>query len=427
MDFGGIGYGGGVHGSGVSVPPSLDLGGAYEGQIGDTNFVVRHINRATWVTPDYYDNLTSLGVGAYGTVCSAEDTRTGLNVAIKKLQRPFEVDAKHALRVYREIKLLRFFEHENAIGLLDLFHAVAPGADTQEVYIVTELMGSDLHRVIQSQVLGEDLVQFIGYQILRALVYVHSANIIHRDIKPSNIAINSDCDVKLLDFGLSRTDADGGMTGYVATRWYRAPEIMLNWGSYTKAMDMWSVGCILAELMTGRPLFPGQDHMDHLNKICLLLGKPGPAIISSIDSAWAAEYVISLPEMPAQDFAVMFPRLPAPLVDLLKHLLTWDPAARYTAQEAIRHPFFEAYHDPDDEPVVEVPFDDSFESTDLTIAQLRLMVMEEVAEAQIVQARLQAELQLQARQQEAILMQEQAAQQAAQLPMMAIGAQLPDI
>ena len=122
--------------------------------------------------------------------------------------------------------------------------------------MVTPLMDLDLGNIIKIQKLTDDQVKFIIYQIMRGLKYIHSAGIIHRDLKPSNLAVNEDCDLKILDFGLARpTDAE--MTGYVATRWYRAPEIMLNWMHYSQTVDIWSVGCIMAELLTGRPLFPG--------------------------------------------------------------------------------------------------------------------------------------------------------------------------
>ena len=129
--------------------------------------------------------------------------------------------------------------------------------------MVTPLMDLDLGNIIKIQKLTDDQVKFIIYQIMRGLKYIHSAGIIHRDLKPSNLAVNEDCDLKILDFGLARpTDAE--MTGYVATRWYRAPEIMLNWMHYSQTVDIWSVGCIMAELLTGRPLFPGDDRKSDL-------------------------------------------------------------------------------------------------------------------------------------------------------------------
>lgn len=121
-----------------------------------------------------------------------------------------------------------------------------------------------MHRVIRTQDLSDDHCQYFIYQTLRALKAMHSANVLHRDLKPSNLLLNANCDLKVCDFGLARSaasqeDNSGFMTEYVATRWYRAPEIMLTFKEYTKAIDVWSVGCILAEMLSGKPLFPGKD------------------------------------------------------------------------------------------------------------------------------------------------------------------------
>ncbi|XP_029051199.1 mitogen-activated protein kinase p38b-like isoform X3 [Osmia bicornis bicornis] len=217
------------------------------------------INRTEWEVPERYQMLTPVGSGAYGQVCSAVDTTTGQKVAIKKLARPFQ-SAVHAKRTYRELRMLKHMNHENVIGLLDVFHPSSSLEDFQHVYLVTHLMGADLNNIVRTQKLSDDHVQFLVYQILRGLKYIHSAGIIHRDLKPSNIAVNEDCELKILDFGLARP-TENEMTGYVATRWYRAPEIMLNWMHYNQTVDIWSVGCIMAELLTGRTLFPGTDHI----------------------------------------------------------------------------------------------------------------------------------------------------------------------
>ncbi|KAK3865976.1 hypothetical protein Pcinc_028453 [Petrolisthes cinctipes] len=144
-------------------------------------------------------------------------------------------------------------------------------------------MGADLNNIIKTQKLTDDHVQFLIYQVLRGLKYIHSAGIIHRDLKPSNIAVNEDCELKILDFGLARP-TESEMTGYVATRWYRAPEIMLNWMHYNQTVDIWSVGCIMAELLTGRTLFPGADHIQQLNLIMELLGTPPQEYLTRITS-----------------------------------------------------------------------------------------------------------------------------------------------
>jgi p38 MAP kinase len=168
---------------------------------------------------------------------------------------------------------------------------------------VTELLGTDLHRLLTSRPLEKQFIQYFLYQILvcsvtlftpqsisyptdnsqRGLKYVHSAGVVHRDLKPSNILINENCDLKICDFGLARIQ-DPQMTGYVSTRYYRAPEIMLTWQKYDVEVDIWSTGCIFAEMLEGKPLFPGKDHVHQFSIITELLGTPPDDVIETICS-----------------------------------------------------------------------------------------------------------------------------------------------
>ncbi|KAJ4927603.1 hypothetical protein JOQ06_015329 [Pogonophryne albipinna] len=222
-------------------------------------FYRQELNKTVWEVPERYQNLSPVGSGAYGSVCSVYDLKTCQKIAVKKLSRPFQ-SIIHAKRTYRELRLLKHMKHENVIGLLDVFTPATCLEEFNDVYLVTHLMGADLNNIVKCQKLTDDHVQFLIYQILRGLKYIHSADIIHRDLKPSNLAVNEDCELKILDFGLAR-HTDDEMTGYVATRWYRAPEIMLNWMHYNMTVDIWSVGCIMAELLTGQTLFPGTDRI----------------------------------------------------------------------------------------------------------------------------------------------------------------------
>uniref|UniRef100_A0A8C6LKF0 mitogen-activated protein kinase n=1 Tax=Nothobranchius furzeri TaxID=105023 RepID=A0A8C6LKF0_NOTFU len=312
-------------------------------------FYRQDLNKTTWEVPERYQNLSPVGSGAYGSVCSAYDVKTGLRVAVKKLSRPFQ-SIIHAKRTYRELRLLKHMKHENVIGLLDVFTPGKSLTEFEDVYMVTHLMGADLNNIVKCQKLTDDHVQFLIYQILRGLKYIHSADIIHRDLKPSNLAVNEDCELKILDFGLAR-HTDDEMTGYVATRWYRAPEIMLNWMHYNMTVDIWSVGCIMAELLTGRTLFPGTDHIDQLKRIMLLIGTPGPELLKKISSE-----PVSVKSRPSES------------VDLLEKMLVLDTDKRITASQALAHPYFAQYHDPDDEPEAE-PYDQSFESRELDIEE----------------------------------------------------------
>ncbi|CAG0888505.1 unnamed protein product [Cyprideis torosa] len=188
------------------------------------------LNKTLWEVPERYKSLSPVGSGAYGQVCSATDTATKSQVAIKKLARPFQTKI-HAKRTYRELRMLKHMKHDNVIALLDVFTNADDLETFSDLYLVTELMGADLNCIIKTQRLSDDHIQFLIYQLLRGLKYIHSAGIVHRDLKPSNVAVNEDCELKILDFGLAR-HTEQEMTGYVATRWYRAPEIMLNWMHY---------------------------------------------------------------------------------------------------------------------------------------------------------------------------------------------------
>lgn len=297
-----------------------------------------------------------IGEGAYGVVCSAIHRATGQKVAIKKIQ-PFE-HQMFALRTLRELKLLRFFQEcdvsENIISILDIIKPSTYEAFT-EVYLVQELMETDLHRVIRTQELSDDHCQYFTYQTLRALKPMHCADVIHRDLKPSNILLNANCDLKVCDFGLARSvltaDQDTGfMTEYVATRWYRAPEIMLTFKQYTKAIDVWAVGCILAEMLTGRPLFSGRDYHQQLSLILDVLGTPTLEEFHNINSRRSRDYIRSMPFRKRRDFRTLFPKASPEAIDFLQKTLTFDPRNRMTVEECLAHPYLSAYHDPDDEP-----------------------------------------------------------------------------
>uniref|UniRef100_A0A8C2ARV9 mitogen-activated protein kinase n=1 Tax=Cyprinus carpio TaxID=7962 RepID=A0A8C2ARV9_CYPCA len=314
-------------------------------------FYRQELNKTIWEVPERYQNLSPVGSGAYGSVCSALDTKSGLRVAVKKLSRPFQ-SMIHAKRTYRELRLLKHMKHENVIGLLDAFSPATCLAGFNDVYLVTHLMGADLNNIVKCQKLTDDHVQFLIYQILRGLKYIHSADIIHRFMANAF----SDTCAQILDFGLARL-TDDEMTGYVATRWYRAPEIMLNWMHYNMTVDIWSVGCIMAELLTGRTLFPGTDHIDQLKLILMLVGTPEPELLMKISSE-----------------SVIFTKTS---VDLLEKMLVLDTDKRITASQALAHPYFAQYHDPDDEPEAD-PYDQSFESRDLDIEEWKRLTYEEV-------------------------------------------------
>lgn len=309
--------------------------------------------------PSKYLPLKAIGKGAYGVVCSARDSESSEKVAIKKITGCFEspVDAK---RMLREVKLLSHLRHENVIGLRDILPPPSPSAAAyKDVYLVYELMDTDLHQIIRSpQPLSPEHIGYFVYQVLRGLKYVHSANVLHRDLKPSNLLVNANCDLKICDFGLARTGAEDqvGMTEYVVTRWYRAPELLLCCNDYTAAIDVWSVGCIMAELLGRKPLFPGKDYVHQLNLITKVIGSPSEDDMGFVTSDKARRYLRSLPKCARSSFASLYPDADPQALDLLDKMLVFDPAKRISVQEALAHPWLAALHDESDEPVADVPF-----------------------------------------------------------------------
>ncbi|CAE6529535.1 unnamed protein product [Rhizoctonia solani] len=330
--------------------------------------------------------VRELGQGAYGFVVSAQDQISGETVAIKLVTRLFE-KIQLSKRALREISLLRHFaNHENITGLIDM-DVISP--DFNEIYLFMEPMEADLHQIVRSgQNLSNAHVQYFLYQILRAMKYVHSAGVIHRDLKPGNLLVNADCELKICDFGLSRgfdsvpeDDGAGFMTEYVATRWYRAPEIMLSFRKYTTAIDMWSIGCILGELLGMKPMFKGKDYVDQLNIIIDILGTPDEETLQRIGSVKAQAYIRSLPVKEPKPFKTLFPQADDLALDLLSQMVTFDPAKRLSVLEALKHPYLEAYHDEDDEPECESKYEHWKEIEKLeTIDQFRTAIWNEVEE-----------------------------------------------
>ena len=208
---------------------------------------------------------------------------------VPKLQIANAFDnATDARRTLREIKLLRRLQHENIVLLKNIMRPPTKD-DFNDVYLVYELMDTDLHQILRSsQGLSDEHCQYFLYQILRGLKYVHTAQVLHRDLKPSNLLLNANCDLKICDFGLARTSSERGfMTEYVVTRWYRAPELLLSCEDYTSAIDIWSMGCILAEILGRKPLFPGKDYIHQMRLIVEVLGSPNEEDCAFIQSTKA--------------------------------------------------------------------------------------------------------------------------------------------
>uniref|UniRef100_A0AAQ5YWQ9 mitogen-activated protein kinase n=1 Tax=Amphiprion ocellaris TaxID=80972 RepID=A0AAQ5YWQ9_AMPOC len=303
------------------------------------------------------------------------DSRTGAKVAIKKLYRPFQSEI-FAKRAYRELRLLKHMKHENVIGLVDVFTADLSLDRFHDFYLVMPFMGTDLGKLMKLQRLSEEKIQYLVYQMLKGLKYIHSSGIIHRDLKPGNLAINQDCELKILDFGLAR-QADSEMTGYVVTRWYRAPEVILSWMHYTQTVDIWSVGCIMAEMLQGKPLLKGSDHLDQLTEIMKLTGTPTQEFISKLDSEDAKSYIKSLPKVEKKDLQKVFSNANPQAVAVMERMLLLDPERRVNAAEALALPYFSEFREPEEETEAQ-PYDHSLDNADLTLDQWKRHTFTEI-------------------------------------------------
>lgn len=321
------------------------------------NDKVHYIAQTTFTIDRRFSDLKLIGKGSYGVVCSAtvsssssSNSGSTKKVAIKKIT-PMARDIDDAKHVLREIRLMRHMgKHENVISLEDLY--LRESAD--ELYIVMELLDSDLHRIIQSpQKLTNGHFRHFLFQLLCGVKYLHDNRIIHRDLKPGNLLVTRDCKLRITDFGLARErpvgkhldpddDIDEPMTEHVVTRWYRAPELMLcPDGLYTYAIDMWSCGCIFAEMLGRRPLFPGKNFIEQLTLIFNVIGSPRQSEISHIENAQAKKFLETQRGKRRVSFQSLFPEYPAEAIQVLETLLIFHPPDRLTCDETLMLPYFD--------------------------------------------------------------------------------------
>ncbi|MES1912080.1 MAG: hypothetical protein MHM6MM_004416 [Cercozoa sp. M6MM] len=328
-----------------------------------------------------YEISQRLGRGAYGIVWKAVERKTRRVVALKKIFDAFQ-NATDAQRTFREVMLLQELAgHENVVRLLNVMRA----ENDRDLYLVFEYMETDLHAVIRAGILQDVHRRYIIFQTLKVLCYLHSADLLHRDLKPSNLLLNADCQLKLCDFGLARSlrslprstdspppstttqhsgspstqhsqsqhdpingnspDCGAVLTDYVATRWYRAPEILLGSTRYTKGVDMWSLGCVLGELLGGRPMFPGTSTLNQLDRVLSTCGRPTEADTKAMHSPYARTMLDSISCSKPRSFRDMFPGAPLEALDLLRQLLQLNPQKRPSAEEALRHPYVRQFYD----------------------------------------------------------------------------------
>ena len=237
-----------------------------------------------------YKVLKKIGSGAYGIVwkvCDRTDKR------IKALKKNFDAfnNSTDAQRTYREIMFLLELKHPNIIKLENIIRA----ENDKDIYLVFEHMDIDLYLLVRENILEEKHKKFIFFQIVKAIYYIHSGGLIHRDIKPSNILVNENCEAKLCDFGLVRSvddeteEQEDVLTEYIATRWFRAPEILLGSRTYSKAIDIWSLGCLLGEMIKGKPLFPGNSTKNQIEKVLMWTGPPTKHDLEGLNTKFGKE------------------------------------------------------------------------------------------------------------------------------------------
>jgi len=393
----------------------------------------------SWRIPKRYKVCRVIGSGSYGSVCEAEDHEGGNVVAIKRCKHIFEdlIDCK---RILREICILSSLKHDNVVRIQDI---IAPGTmhSFDEIYIVMEIADSDLKKLCKQDVTLTPLhINTLLYNLLVGLKYIHSAGIYHRDLKPANCFVNQDCTVKIGDFGLSRAiggeqlhlddhpetpreDQEEGksiphvphtqrlkssLTRHVVTRWYRAPELILLQENYSEQIDLWSVGCIYAELLgmlegvsvlDRGPLFPGsscfplspdrrhrqdssyhaQGKQDMLNKIFNIIGTPSDDEISLLNREESRRYLRCFTRRQGDGLRFRFPHVANESVDMLEKLLKFNPKTRITVQKALEHKLFTDIRDVSRETVTSEMVVLEFEKVkDLTEMALRQNYFKEV-------------------------------------------------
>ena len=341
--------------------PNVEIENYYTIQIGFTAF---RIDRR-------YQNVKYQGDGSFGCVVSAYDTIMKRAVAIKKIRNPLS-DREMIKRVLREIKLLEFFSgHENIIELWDMMTDPPNVPEFEDLYLVTNLFEADLHKIIQSrQPLTENHFQFLFFQAFRGLKYIHTANVVHRDLKPSNLLVNASCDLTICDFGSARNSNSSSrdpLTEYVTTRYYRAPEILCECTHYAQAADIWSLGCIFAELITGIPVFRGETPLLQLQAILNKVGAPNKDNLDFIKSKTALNVILTyqqeVRELP--HFGYTFPEGTSfLLLDLLQKMLQFHPDDRISIDAALMHPFLNQFQDQlPPTPICEKVFSYNFEKS----------------------------------------------------------------
>jgi len=287
-------------------------------------------------------------------------------VALKKCFEAF-ANATDAQRTYREIMLLYALAgHDNIVHIQEVLRS----DNDKDIYVTVTFMDSDLHVAIRAGVLERVHMRYIIYQLCKALKYIHSGCVIHRDLKPSNVLLNTNCHVRLCDFGLARSVGVDGeaiqagpvLTDYVATRWYRAPEILMGSAKYTRGVDIWSLGCILGEISFGKPLLPGTSTMNQLERIVAVTGRPDKEDIERLQSPFASTMLESVSLKPQTLLSDIFNK-EDDVTEFVHNCLAFSPAKRMAAKDLLETRLLQQFRQSENEPecaqVIDIGVDDN--------------------------------------------------------------------
>jgi len=282
-----------------------------------------------------YKRTKKLGEGTYGVVYKAENVHTGEEVALKAIRLESEEEGVPCTAI-REISLLKELDHPNVVRLIEIIH------DVDKLTLVFEFCDQDLKQYLDAHfgIIDHTKIKWFLYQLLKGVEYCHKRRVLHRDLKPQNLLISKkDNTLKLADFGLARafTVPVRNYSPEVVTLWYRAPEVLMGFKNYSTPIDMWSIGCIFAEMKNGKPLFTGKTPEQQLGSIFKGLGTPTPEHYPKIVEL--PQYRDDFHTYPGKDLNVLVPGLEDEGYDLLRKLVHYDPSKRPSASEAINHPY----------------------------------------------------------------------------------------
>ncbi|KAL5099851.1 hypothetical protein RYX36_004178 [Vicia faba] len=282
-----------------------------------------------------YKIIKEVGDGTFGSVWRAISKQAGEVVAIKKMKKKY-YSWEECVNL-REVKSLRKMNHPNIVKLKEVIR------ESDILYFVFEYMECNLYQLMKDRekLFSESEIRNWCFQVFQGLAYMHQRGYFHRDLKPENLLVSKDI-IKIADFGLAREiDSQPPYTEYVSTRWYRAPEVLLQSYIYNAKVDMWAMGAIMAELFSLRPLFPGASEADEIYKICGVIGSPTTE--SWTDGLKLARDInYQFPQLAGINLSALIPSASNHAISLIQSLCSWDPCKRPTASEALQHPFFQS-------------------------------------------------------------------------------------